>query len=83
MPNASIVISTRVLDHITALSQDFSMRIRLLCRLCESQKNNEDGNHRVLVYAVFLRLHAEKYQPVRVIFSEDWAHIYPWAQLTA
>ena len=43
----------------------------------------EDGNHRVLVYAVFLRLHAEKYQPVRVIFSEDWTHIYPWAQLTA
>ena len=43
----------------------------------------EDGNHRALVYAVFLRLHAEKYQPVRVIFSEDWTHIYPWAQLTA
>ena len=31
----------------------------------------EDGNHRALVYAIFLRLHAEKYQPVRVIFSED------------
>ena len=43
----------------------------------------EDGNHRALVYAVFLRLHAETYQPVRVIFSEDWTHLYPWAQLTA
>lgn len=43
----------------------------------------EDGNHRALVYAVFLRLHTEKYQPVRVIFSEDWTHLYPWAQLTA
>jgi len=43
----------------------------------------EDGNHRALVYAVFLRLHAEKYQPVRVIFSKDWAHLYPWAQLTS
>jgi len=43
----------------------------------------EDGNHRALVYAVFLRLHAEKYQPVRVIFSKDWTHLYPWAQLTA
>ena len=43
----------------------------------------EDGNHRALVYAVFLRLHAETYQPVRVIFSRDWTHIYPWAQLTS
>ena len=43
----------------------------------------EDGNHRALVYAVFLRLHAEKYQPVRVVFSKDWTHLYPWAQLTA
>ena len=43
----------------------------------------EDGNHRALVYAVFLRLQAEKYQPVRVIFSKDWTHLYPWAQLTA
>ena len=43
----------------------------------------EDGNHRALVYAVFLRLHTAKYQPVRVIFSEDWTHLYPWAQLTA
>ncbi len=42
----------------------------------------EDGNHRALVYAVFLRLHAEKYQPVRVIFSKEWTHLYPWAQLT-
>ena len=41
----------------------------------------EDGNHRALVYAVFLRLWAEKYQPVRVIFSKDWTHLYPWAQL--
>ena len=43
----------------------------------------EDGNHRALVYAVFLKLHAETYQPVRVIFSKDWTHLYPWAQLTA
>ena len=42
----------------------------------------EDGNHRALVYAVSLRLHTETYQPVRVIFSKDWTHIYPWAQLT-
>ena len=42
----------------------------------------EDGNHRALVYAVFLRLCAEKYQPVRVIFGRDWTHLYPWAQLT-
>ncbi len=43
----------------------------------------EDGNHRALVYAVFLRLCAEAYQPVRVIFSKDWTHLYPWAQLTS
>ena len=43
----------------------------------------EDGNHRALVYAVFLRLQVEAYQPIRVIFSEDWTHIYPWAQLTS
>ena len=43
----------------------------------------EDGNHRALVYAVSLRLCAEMYQPVRVIFSKDWTHLYPWAQLIA
>ena len=43
----------------------------------------EDGNHRALVYAVFLRLCAEAYQPVRVIFSKDWTHLYPWAQSTS
>lgn len=43
----------------------------------------EDGNHRALVYAVFLRLQAETYQPVRGIFSENWTHLYPWAQLTS
>ena len=43
----------------------------------------EDGNHRALVYAVFLRLCADAYRPVRVIFSKDWTHLYPWAQLTA
>lgn len=43
----------------------------------------EDGNHRALVYAVFLRLRADAYQPVRVIFSKDWTHLYPWAQLTS
>ena len=41
----------------------------------------EDGNHRALVYAVFLMLNAVKYEPVQVIFSEDWSHIYPWAQV--
>ena len=43
----------------------------------------EDGNHRALVYAVSLRLHTTVYQPVRVIFSQDWSHLYPWAQLTS
>ena len=43
----------------------------------------EDGNHRALVYAVSLRLNTEAYQPVRVIFSQDWSHLYPWAQLTS
>ena len=43
----------------------------------------EDGNHRALVYAVFLRLCADTYQLVRVIFSKDWTHLYPWAQLTS
>ena len=42
----------------------------------------EDGNHRTLVYSVFLRLDIIKeYEPVRVIFSEDWKHIYPWGQV--
>ena len=41
----------------------------------------EDGNHRALVYAIFLRLQAEKYQPVRAIFSLDWNHLYPWGQV--
>ena len=41
----------------------------------------EDGNHRALVYSVFLRLSViKKYEPVRVIFSKDWAHIYPWKE---
>ena len=43
----------------------------------------EDGNHRALVYAVFLRLCEQAYEPVRVIFSKDWTHLYPWAQLTS
>ena len=43
----------------------------------------EDGNHRALVYAVFMRLCGEVYRPVRVIFSKDWTHLYPWAQLTS
>lgn len=43
----------------------------------------EDGNHRALVYAVFLRLYEQAYEPVRVIFSKDWTHLYPWAQLTS
>ena len=39
----------------------------------------EDGNHRALVYTVFLRLGIIKeYNPVRAIVSEDWEHIYPW-----
>ena len=43
----------------------------------------EDGNHWALVYAVFLRLRAQMYQPVRVIFSENWTHLYPWVRLTS
>ena len=43
----------------------------------------EDGNHRALVYSVFLRLCEQAYEPVRVIFSKDWTHLYPWAQLTS
>ena len=31
----------------------------------------ENGNHRALVYVVFLRLCADAYQPVRAIFSRD------------
>ena len=31
----------------------------------------QDGNHRALVYAVFLGMGAETYQPVRGIFSKD------------
>ena len=41
----------------------------------------EDGNHRALVSAVFLMLNAVKYEPVQVIFSDDWTHLYPWAQV--
>ena len=40
----------------------------------------EDGNHRALVYAVFLKFGIGKYEPVPVIFSDDWSHIYPWGQ---
>ena len=39
----------------------------------------EDGNHRALVYLVFLHLGLIKeYKPVRAIVSEDWEHIFPW-----
>ena len=39
----------------------------------------EDGNHRALVYAVFLRLNIiKRYKPVKAIVSDDWEHIYPW-----
>ena len=39
----------------------------------------EDGNHRALVYLVFLHLGVIKeYKPVRAIVSEDWEHIFPW-----
>ena len=42
----------------------------------------EDGNHRALVYAVFLRLEASnEYNPVRAIWSSDWEHIFPWAKI--
>ena len=40
----------------------------------------EDGNHRALVYAIFLKLGIEKYEQAQVIFSQDWSHIYPWGQ---
>ena len=40
----------------------------------------EDGNHRALVYLVFLHFGVIKeYTPVRSIFSEDWKHIFPWS----
>ena len=39
----------------------------------------EDGNHRALVYAVFLRLDKKtEYKPVRAVCCKDWQHIYPW-----
>ena len=42
----------------------------------------EDGNHRALVYSVFLRLGVMKeYEPIWVIRSSDWEHIYPWGQV--
>ena len=44
----------------------------------------EDGNRRALVYAVsLLMLEAERYRPVRIISSEEWSHLYPWAQVPA
>ena len=40
----------------------------------------EDGNHRALVYSVFLRMGVlKRYESVQAIRSLDWAHIYPWA----
>ena len=40
----------------------------------------EDGNHRALVYLVFLHLGVIKeYKPIRAIFSKDWTHIFPWS----
>lgn len=41
----------------------------------------EDGNHRALVYAISVQLGVEVYEPVRVIWSQNWNHIYPWAQI--
>ena len=38
----------------------------------------EDGAHRALAYAMQVALGVETYEPVSVIFSEDWSHIYPW-----
>ena len=38
----------------------------------------EDGNHRALVYLVFLHFGLTEYKPVRAIVSEDWEHIFPW-----
>ena len=38
---------------------------------------------RALVYGVAVRLQAEVYQPVQVIFSQDRSHLYPWGQLTS
>ena len=40
----------------------------------------EDGNHRALVYLMFLHLGViEEYKPVRAIWSKDWGHIFPWS----
>ena len=38
----------------------------------------EDGAHRALAYAMRLELGIEAFEPVPVVFSEDWSHIYPW-----
>lgn len=41
----------------------------------------EDGNHRALVYLMFLHLKVIKeYKPVQAIYSEDWSHIFPWSE---
>ena len=40
----------------------------------------EDGNHRALVYLMFLHLGLKEYKPVRAIWSKDWAHIFPWSE---
>lgn len=39
----------------------------------------EDGNHRALVYLLFLRLGVIKvYDSVQAIISDHWEHIFPW-----
>ena len=41
----------------------------------------EDGNHRALVYYMFLHFGVIKeYKSVRAIWSKDWAHIFPWGK---
>ena len=39
----------------------------------------EDGNHRALVYYMFIHLKLKEYKPVRAIWSKDWTHIFPWS----
>ena len=61
------------------------LKIRCLNEKEETDSPNgsfylEDGNHRALVYLMFLRLgEIKEYKPVRAIWSKDWGHIFPWS----
>ena len=61
------------------------LKIRPLTEHEESGSPNgsfylEDGNHRALVYLIFLHFgEIKEYKPVRATFCKSWAHIFPWA----